>query len=161
MKLQPKRVGKGGGKGKKGKADEGKPEKRRQQCIPFCRGNCKKGNYCNYEHQVDGDGRPIPVRPEFLQKYDEATKRFNENKVQAKARPATRGGVGVTASMIVLEPDKEGYTSVSCVAVSVSEDYYARMDSGTNAIIVPLRVPSAEFPCSGTNCSGPRLSWRA
>ena len=26
--------------------------------IPFYRGNCKKGDYCNYEHQVDDDGRP-------------------------------------------------------------------------------------------------------
>ena len=40
----------------------------------------------------------------ILQKYDEAVKRFNENKVQAKAKPAPKGGVGVTASMIVLEP---------------------------------------------------------
>ena len=40
--------------------------------------------------------------------------------------------------MIVLEPDEVGGTSVSCTAVSVSEDYYAMMDSGTNAIIVPL-----------------------
>ena len=76
--------------------------------------------------------------PEILQKYDEAVKRFNENKVQAKAKPAPRGGAGVTASMIVLEPDEEGDASVSCAAVSVSEDYYAMMDSGTNAIVVPL-----------------------
>ena len=40
--------------------------------------------------------------------------------------------------MIVLELEEVGDTSVSCAAVDVSEDYYAMMDSGTNAIIVPL-----------------------
>ena len=87
---------------------------------------------------VDGDGRPTPVGPEILRGYDEAVKRFNENKVQAKAKPVPRGGVGVTASTMVPEPDEEGDTSVSCDAVSVSEDYDAVMDSGTNAIIVTL-----------------------
>ena len=27
-----------------------KSEERRQQCIPFKRGACKKGDHCNYEH---------------------------------------------------------------------------------------------------------------
>ena len=33
---------------------------------PFFRGNCKKGDNCNYEHQVDG--KPIPIGPEFIQR---------------------------------------------------------------------------------------------
>ena len=47
----------------------------------------------------------MPVGPEIFQKFDEAVKRYNENRAlaQAKARAAPRGGV--TASMIVLEPD--------------------------------------------------------
>ena len=61
--------GKGAGEGKKGK-----PEKRHQQCIPFFRKNCKKGAYCNYEHQVAADGRPVQVGPENLKGYDEAVK---------------------------------------------------------------------------------------
>ena len=104
MTPEPKKTGKGGGKGKKGKVEQ-KPEKRHQQCIPLYRGNCKKGDHCNYKRQVDGDGKPIPVEPEILQKYDEAIKWFSENKVQANAKPAPRTGVGVTSSMIVLEPD--------------------------------------------------------
>ena len=91
---EPKRAGKGSGKEKKGKP-EGKPEKRRQQCTPFFRGNCKKADHCSYEHQVDGEGNPIPVGLETLQKYNEAVKRFNENKAQAKTKPAPRGGLGV------------------------------------------------------------------
>ena len=41
--------------------------------------------------------------------------------------------------MIVFDSEEEGVTSVSCAAAHVSEDYYAMMDSGTNAIIVYLR----------------------
>ena len=87
---------------------------------------------------MDGEGKPIPVGPEILQKHDEAVKRFNENKAQAQAKPAPRGGVGVAASMIVLEPEEASDTSASCAAVDISEDYYAMMDSGASAIIVPL-----------------------
>ena len=48
----------------------------------------QKGDQCKYEHQVGDDGRPVPVGPETLQKYDEAVKRFNESKAQAKAKAA-------------------------------------------------------------------------
>ena len=46
------------------------------------------------------------VGPEILQKFDEAAKRYTEsrNQVQAKAKAAPLGGV--TASMILLEPDE-------------------------------------------------------
>ena len=72
---------------------------------PFYRGTCKKGDHCNYEHQVDGDGKPIPVGPELLQKYDDAVKRLNDGKAKAKSGP--KGGVGVVPSMIVLAPEME------------------------------------------------------
>ena len=133
---EPKKTGKGSGKGKEGKSEQ-KPEKRRQQCIPFYRGICKKGDQCNYEHQVDRDGEPIPVGPEILQKYDEAVKRFNDKKAQAKAKSARKGGVGVVASMIVLAPEEESIL-VASSAVHVWDDYYAMMNSETNAVIVPL-----------------------
>ena len=99
---------------------------------------CKKGDHCNYEHQVDSDGKPIPVGPETLQQCDEAVKRFNDNKAQARAKSAPKGGVGVSASMIVLEPEAEGSKIAVHTVVPVSDEYYAMMDSGTNAIIVPL-----------------------
>ena len=49
--------------------------------------------------------KSVPVGPEILQKYDEAVKRFNDQSAQAKtkAAPAPRGGVGVTASVTILE----------------------------------------------------------
>ena len=68
---------------------------------------------------------------EALQKYDEAVKRFNDNSAQAKAKSAPKGGVAVTASMIVLAPDLGEITPIACAAVRVSDDYYAIMDSGT------------------------------
>ena len=63
-----KKGGKGGGKGKRNKS-ESRPEKRKQQCIPFLRGICKMGDQCNYEHQVDDEGKPIPVGPEKASRY--------------------------------------------------------------------------------------------
>ena len=134
----PYHHGKGGGKGKRSKS-EPRPEKRKQQRIPFLRGICKKGDQCMYEHQVDDEGKPIPVGPEIIQKYDEAVERFNDNRAQAKAKSAPKEGVGVTASMIVLEPEEEGdKVTVDSVKAPVSDEYYAMVVSGTN-VIVPLR----------------------
>ena len=56
----------------------------------------------------------------------------------SRARSVPKGGVGVTSSMIVLEPEAGGSNLVAHVVVPVSDEYYAMMDSGTNAIIVPL-----------------------
>ena len=78
-------------------------------------------------------------RPEILQRYDEAVKRFNESRAQAKAKAAPRGGVGVTASMIVLDPEESGGSVVTdAVRAPDSDQYHAMVHSGTNAIIVPL-----------------------
>ena len=96
--------GKGGGKGKRGKS-EPRTVKRKQQCIHFFRGTCQRGDQCRYEHQVDEDGRPVPVGREILQRFDEAVKRYNENRAQAQAKPKAALRGGVTASMIALEPD--------------------------------------------------------
>ena len=59
---EAKKAGKGGGKGKRGKSESG-PERRRQQCIPFFRGTCQKGDQCKYEHQVDNEGSKSMMRP--------------------------------------------------------------------------------------------------
>ena len=83
----------------------------------------------------------MPVGPEILQRYDEAVKRFNESRAQAKAKAAPRGGaqLGVTASMIVLDPEEsEGSVVAHAVMAPDSDQCYAMVDSGTNAIIVPL-----------------------
>ena len=77
-----KKGGKGGGKGKRGKS-EPRMDKRKQQCIHFFRGTCQRGDQCRYEHQIGDDGQPVPVGPEILQRFDEAVKRYNENRAQA------------------------------------------------------------------------------
>ena len=125
--------GKGSGKGKRGRS-ESRFEKRQQQCIYFFRGNCQRGDKCRYEHQVGDDGQPIPVAPEIIKKFEDAVKRYGETRAQAKPKAAPRGGV--SSSMLILEPD---YGIVSNAAEARdSEDYYAMVDSGTNAIILPL-----------------------
>ena len=107
--------------------------------MHFYRGTCQRGNQCRFEHQVGEDGRPFPVGPEMLQRFDEAVKTFNENRVQAQAKPKAAPRGGVTASMIVLEPDDLDHGIVLSTAQALDSDqYYAMVDSGTNAIIVPL-----------------------
>ena len=129
--------GKGGGKGKRGKS-EPRTEKRKQQCIHFCRGTCQRGDQGRNEHQVGEDGRPIPVGPEILQRFDEAVKRYNESKAQAQAKPKAAPRAGVTASMLILEPNNLGHGIALSAAQALDNDqYYAMVDSGTNAIIVP------------------------
>ena len=116
----------------------------------------KKGDQCNYEHQIDNEGKPTPAGPEILQKHDEAVQRVNDNKAQAKAKSAPKGGVGVAASMIVLEPEEEEGDKVAAhpVKVPVFDECYATVDSGTNAVIVPLRP----YMCSEiAECKSPVL----
>ena len=133
-----KKDGKGGGKGKRGKS-EPRVEKRKQQCIYFYRGTCQRGDQCKYEHQVGDDGNPVPVGPEIRQRFDDAVKRYNETRpqTQAKRKPAPKGGV--TTSMLLLEPDDLQNGIVVSATQSLDDDeFYAMLDSGTNAIIVPL-----------------------
>ena len=135
---EAKKEGKGGGKGKRGKS-EPRVEKRKQQCIHFFRGTCQRGDQCRYEHQVGDDGRPVPVGPEILQRFDDAVKRYNETRAQAQAKPKAAPRGGVSASMIILEPDEVEHGIVLSAAQALDNDeYYAMLDSGTNAIIVPL-----------------------
>ena len=81
--LDAKKGSKGGGKGKRGKS-EPRVEKRKQQCIHFFRGTCQRGEQCRYEHQVGDDGQPVTVGPEILQRFDDAVKKYNENRAQHK-----------------------------------------------------------------------------
>ena len=113
--------GEGGGKGKRGKS-EPRTDKRKQQCLNFYRGTCQRGDQCRYEHQVDEDGRPVPVGPEILQRFDEAVTRYNENKAQAQAKPKAAPRGGVTASMIVLEPDDVDHGIVLSATQALDND---------------------------------------
>ena len=135
---ETKKEGKGSGKGKRGKS-EPRVEKRKQQCIYFFRGTCQRGDQCKYEHQVGDDGRPVPVGPEILQRFDDAVKRYSETRAQAQAKPKAAPRGGVSASMIILEPDELQHGIVVSAAQALDNDEcYAMLDSGTNAIIVPL-----------------------
>ena len=125
-----------GGKGKRGRS-ESRPEKRKQQCIYFFRGTCQRGDKCKYEHQVGDDGQPIPVAPEIIQRFEDAVKRYSDTRAQAKPKPAPRGGV--SSSMIILEPDDlEHGIVLSAAQARDNDEYYAMVDSGTNAIVLPL-----------------------
>ena len=133
---EQKKGGKGNGKGKRGRS-ESRPERRKQQCIYFFRGSCQRGDQCRYEHQVGDDGQPVPAAPEIIQRFDDAVKRYSETRAQAKPKPAPRGGV--SSSMIILEPDDlEHGIVLSAAQASDNDEFYAMVDSGTNAIILPL-----------------------
>ena len=88
-----------------------------------------RGDQCRYEHQVGDDGRPVPVGPEILQRFDEAVKRYNESRAQAQAKPKAAPRRGVTASIIVLEPDDLEHGIVLSTAQALDNDqYYAMVD---------------------------------
>ena len=120
-KMEPKppeqnKGSKGAGKGKRGRS-ESRPEKRKQQCIYFF--------------------KPVPVAPEIIQRFEDAVKRYSETRGQAKPKPAPRGGV--SSSMIILEPDALDHGIVlSAAEARENDECYAMVDSGTNAIILPL-----------------------
>ena len=81
----------------------------------------------------------FPVGPAILQRFDEAVKRYNENRAQAQAKPKAAPRGGVSSSMVVLEPDDVEHGIVLSAAQALDNDqFYAMLDSGTNAIIVPL-----------------------
>ena len=136
---EAKKGSKGGGKGKCGKS-EPRVEKRKQQCIHLFRGTCQRGDQCRYEHQIGDDGQPVPVEPEILQRFDDAVKRYNETRLQTQAKPKAAPRGGVSSSMIILEPDDLEHGIVLSAAQALDNDAadYAMLDSGTNAIIVPL-----------------------
>ena len=132
---ETKKGGTGGGKSE----SEPRVERRKQQCIHFFRGTCQKGDQCRYEHQVGDDGQAVPVGPEILQRFDDAVKRYSETRVQAEAKPKAAPRGGVSSPMIIIEPENVERGIVLSAAQALDNDeYYAMLDSGTNAIIVPL-----------------------
>ena len=166
-KVNPKKTCQGAGKGKKGKPEQ-KPEKRRQQCIPFCRGACEKGDHCNYEHQVYSDGQPIPVGPEILQKDDEAVKRFNDNKAQAKAKSAQGEESEILSPWLFLVSSRS--KRLQFLVISACLRWLLCHDELRNQCNHCPTSPRHEWRdswvqgpkcnCTRANCSGPRLPWR-
>ena len=102
----------------------------------------------------------LPVGPEILQRFDDAVKRYNNTRAQAQAKPKAAPRGGVTASMIVLEPDDLQHGTVVNAAQALDDDEcYAMVDSGTNAITVPLHPKMegevAECQVPGATVTGP------
>ena len=114
-------------------------DKRKQQCIHFFRGTCQRGDQCRCEHQLGDDGQPVPVGPEILQRFDDAVKRYNESRAQAQAKPKAAPRGGISSSMIIVESDEVEHGIVLNATQALDNDRYcAMLDSGSNAIIVPL-----------------------
>ena len=72
--------------------------------------------------------------------------------LRQKKKAAPRGGVGLTAPMIILDPEENEEGVVPhAVRAPDSDEHYAMVDSGTNAIIAPLhpamrvRLQSVKF----------------
>ena len=89
-------------------------------------------------------------------------KRYSETRAQAKPKPAPRGGV--SSSMIILESDDlEHGIVLSAAQASDNDEFYAMVESGTNAIILPLhprmhcRMPSPKRYSHRTNCPNLRV----
>ena len=65
---------------------------------------------------------PVPVGPEILQRFDEAAKRYNENRAQAQAKPKAAPRGGVSSFVIVLEPDDVTHGIVLSAAQALDND---------------------------------------
>ena len=74
---------------------------------------------------------------EIIQRFEDAVKRYGETRVQAKPKPAPPGGV--SSSMIILEPEAlEHGVVLNAAEARDNDEYCAMVDSGTNAIVLPL-----------------------
>ena len=83
--------------------------------------------------------RLVSVGPEILQRFDDAVKRYNETRAQAQAKPKAAPRGGMSSTMIIVDTDDVEHGIVLSAAQALDNDaYYAMLDSGTNAIIVPL-----------------------
>ena len=68
--------GKGKGKHDPDQASKIAANKKGQRCIRFYRGNCTRGESCQYGHILGTDGKPLKIAPELLARFD----RFNATK---------------------------------------------------------------------------------
>ena len=81
-----------------------------------------------------------------MQRFEDAVKRYNETRAQAKPKAAPRGGI--SSSMLILEPDiLERGIVLNAAEARDNDEYYAMVDSGTNAIILPLQPKYGRRDC--------------
>ena len=72
--------GKGKSKGASSSTDRPPVNKKGQQCIRFYRGNCTRGDQCQYGHILGADGKPLKIAPELLERYDRYSAARREGK---------------------------------------------------------------------------------
>ena len=123
--------GKGKGKNDPDQAGKIAANKKGQQCIRFFRGNCTRGESCQYGgygHIRGTDGKPLKIARELLARYD----RFN----------ATKKGKGKgphEAQMLLLNAVERADSKCYCL-----------LDTGANALVLPKRegMSGTEAQCT-------------
>ena len=120
----------GKGKGKHDPDQAGKiaANKKCQQCIRFYRGNCTRGESCQYGHILGTDGKPLKIAPELLARFD----RFN----------AAKKGKGKGSHEVqMLLPNAIERADSKC---------YCLLDTGANALVLPKRegMTGTEAQCT-------------
>ena len=114
---QKENPGKGKGKTDPDQAAKIAANKKGQQCIRFFRGNCTRGETCQYGHILGADGKPLKIAPELLARYD----RFN-------AAKKGKGKGSFETQMLLLN-------AVECADFRC----YCLLDTGANALVVPKK----------------------
>ena len=114
---QKENPGKGKGKTDPDQAAKIAANKKGQQCIRFFRGNCTRGETCQYGHILGADGKPLKIAPELLARYD----RFN-------AAKKGKGKSSFETQMLLLN-------AVECADFRC----YCLLDTGANALVVPKK----------------------
>ena len=118
----------GKGKGKQDPDQAGKiaANKKGQQCTRFYRGNCARGESCQYGHILGTDGKPLKIAPELLACFDGSTRprKGKERALMRLLNAIERADsrcyclLDTGANALVL-PKREGMTGCEPVKLSV------------------------------------------
>ena len=110
--------GKGKGKGDPENAEKVAANKKGQQCIRFYRGNCTRGDDCQYGHILGTDGKPLKIAPELLARFDKFT----------AAKKGSKGKGSLSTQMLLLNALERADPKCYCL-----------LDTGANALVLPKR----------------------
>ena len=121
--------GKGKGKGDPEHAEKVAANKKGQQCIRFYRGNCTRGDDCQYGHILGTDGKPLKIAPELLARFDKFT----------AAKKGSKGKGSFSTQMLLLNALERADPKCYCL-----------LDTGANALVLPKRdgMTGSEAQCT-------------
>ena len=121
--------GKGKGKGDPENAEKVAANKKGQQCIRFYRGNCTRGDDCQYGHILGTDGKPLKIAPELLARFDKFT----------AAKKGSKGKGSFSTQMLLLNALERADPKCCCL-----------LDTGANALVLPKRdgMTGSEAQCT-------------